>query len=107
MRMRHLMVAAALSGTCVSVACVSGARAADAPPDPLRASYYDAFKGKKIVFVVMSMGMDIDQGWMGLVNAQARELGYQVEVRDSNWKPDAGAQALSSVIAEKPDIIMV
>ena len=53
------------------------------------------------------MGFDLTEGWaMGLREA-LEPLGVKFEVRDPNWNTDAGAQAITSLIAEKPDVIVV
>jgi hypothetical protein len=31
--------------------------------DEMRIKYYDAFKGKRVVFVPMSLGFDLPSGW--------------------------------------------
>ena len=54
----------------------------------------------------ISMGFDLTQGWYAAMKRQADELGYEIIVRDPNWNIDAGAQALSQLIDEKPDILI-
>jgi ribose transport system substrate-binding protein len=75
--------------------------------DGLVLKYLDAFKGKKVAFVPISMGFDMPQAWMAVVQHDAKRLGYELVIRDPNWNMDAGAQALEQLIAEKPDIIIV
>nr|WP_223228141.1 sugar ABC transporter substrate-binding protein [Lutimaribacter pacificus] len=53
------------------------------------------------------MGFDLSQAWSHQLETQANELGYGYEVRDPNWSTDAGAQALTQLISEKPDVIVV
>jgi ABC-type sugar transport system substrate-binding protein len=74
--------------------------------DGLSISYYQKLKGKKVAFVPISMGFDLTQGWLAAMKRQADELGYEIIVRDPNWNIDAGAQALSQLIDEKPDILI-
>ncbi|MEX0405269.1 sugar ABC transporter substrate-binding protein [Aquibium sp. LZ166] len=74
--------------------------------DGLAPQYYEAFKGKKVAFVPISMGFDLTQGWMAAVQRDADRLGYELIIRDPNWSIDAGAQALEQLIIEKPDIII-
>jgi ABC-type sugar transport system substrate-binding protein len=69
--------------------------------------YYDSFKGKKVVLIVISSGMDIAQGIAAGLTRQAQDLGYQISVRDYNWNNDQGAQAISQAISEKPDVLVV
>lgn len=75
--------------------------------DPSRAVYLEAFEGKTVAFVPMSMGFDLTQAWGHQLQSQAEELGYDVIIRDPNWSTEAGAQALTQLISEKPDIIVV
>ena len=65
------------------------------------------FKGKKVAFVPIAMGFDLAQAWNSQLAKQAEELGYSYVVRDPNWSTEAGAQALTQLIAEKPDLIVV
>jgi ABC-type sugar transport system substrate-binding protein len=75
--------------------------------DPNRAPYLDAFKGRTVAFLPLSMGFDLTEGWGAMMKHQAETMGYKFEVRDPNWNTDAGAQALTQLIAEKPDVIVV
>ena len=74
--------------------------------DGLSNAYYQKLKGKKVAFVPITMGFDLTQGWYAAMKRQADELGYEIIVRDPNWSIDAGAQALSQLIDEKPDILI-
>jgi ribose transport system substrate-binding protein len=69
--------------------------------------YYDTFKGKKVVLIVISSGMDIAQGIAAGIERQSKDLGYDLSVRDYNWNNDQGAQLISQVISEKPDVLVV
>ncbi|MFK5980690.1 MAG: sugar ABC transporter substrate-binding protein [Rhizobiaceae bacterium] len=74
--------------------------------DGLAPEYYAVFKGKKIAFVPLSMGFDLTQGWNAAMQRSAKELGYEIIIRDSNWSVEAGAQAIEQLIIEKPDILI-
>lgn len=67
----------------------------------------ETFKGRKVAFVPISMGFDLTQAWSHQMQEGAKKLGYDYYVRDPNWSTDAGAQALTQIIADKPDIIVV
>lgn len=75
--------------------------------DPARASHYAAFKGKRVVFVPIAMGFDLTEGWAAGIRSALEPLGVKFDIRDPNWNTDAGAQAITSLIAEKPDAIVV
>jgi len=42
-----------------------------------------------------------------MLQRQAKELGYTVEVRDANWSTETGARALTTAINEKPDLVVL
>jgi ribose transport system substrate-binding protein len=58
--------------------------------DPTRTDYYEKIKGKRVVFVPVAMGFDLTEGWNALMQRQARELGYTVEVRIGARKRASG-----------------
>lgn len=81
--------------------------AADRYDDGMSASYYKVLQGKKVGFVPISMGFDLPQGWHAAMKRQADLLGYEIIVRDPNWSSEAGIQAITSLINEKPDLLLV
>lgn len=66
-----------------------------------------ALKGKTVAFVPTSLGYDLTDGWNTMVSRQLEPLGVKWIVRDPKWSTDAGALAISSLIAEKPDVLLV
>src|SRR5579872_985020 len=105
--MRSKLVVTFLIGTLAVLTAATAAARADGLVDPSRAGYLDAFKNKKVAFVPIAMGFDLAQAWNSQLAKQAKELGYSYVVRDPNWSTEAGAQALTQLIAEKPDVIVV
>lgn len=99
-----LTISAALAA---SLAMGGIAHAANSMNDPARDGYYETFKGKHVVFVPVFMGLDLTEGWSKMMAKQAEALGYSYEVRNSNFNTAAGAQTLTSLINEKPDVIVV
>ncbi|HXF45795.1 MAG TPA: sugar ABC transporter substrate-binding protein [Burkholderiaceae bacterium] len=75
--------------------------------DPTRRPYYEAFKGKRVVFVPVAMGFDLTEGWAAGLREALEPLGMKFEVRDPNWNTNAGAQVITTLIAEKPDVLVV
>ena len=75
--------------------------------DPRRVDYFKTFEGKTIAFVPVSMGIDLTEGWAAVMKSQADRLGMKLEVRDAHFSADAGAQAITTLISEKPDILVV
>jgi len=85
----------------------SAALAQNSMNDPARDGYIATMKDKKVVFVPVFMGLDLTEGWSRMMAKQAAALGYKYEVRNSNFNTAAGAQTLTSLITEKPDVIVV
>lgn len=75
--------------------------------DPARDGYLSTMKDRRVVFVPVFMGLDLTEGWSKMMAKQAAALGYKYEVRNSNFNTAAGAQTLTSLITEKPDVIVV
>ena len=75
--------------------------------DPARLDYYKALKGKKIVFIPVAMGSYLTDGWADTLRGLATDVGMDFSIRDPNFNIDAGAQAITSLISEKPDVIVV
>jgi ribose transport system substrate-binding protein len=104
MSFRSTLAAATLAATMASMGL---AHAQNSMDDPARDGYYNALKGKRVVFVPVFMGLDLTEGWSKMMAKQATALGYKYEVRNSNFNTAAGAQTLTSLITEKPDVIVV
>jgi ABC-type sugar transport system substrate-binding protein len=66
-----------------------------------------ALQGKTVAFVPISMGFDLPQAWSAAIQKAADKWGFKLEIRDPNWDPAAGVQALSQLITEKPNLIVV
>lgn len=77
--------------------------------DPERTRYYEIFKGKRVVFVPVFMGLDLTEGWSKVMSLQAKRLGYSYEVRNANFNTSAGVQILTQLLNEKqkPDVVVV
>jgi ribose transport system substrate-binding protein len=94
----------------IALACLalgpSVARADEGLVDKMRQPTLDAYAGKHIVFVPMSMSFDLPQGWAAVMQKEADRLGYKLDIRDSNWSTDTGTRAITQAITEKPDIII-
>lgn len=75
--------------------------------NPNRNAYLQALKGKRVIYIPMTMQTDVTLAWNKMMQRQAKELDYAVEVRDANWNTDAGARALTSAISAKPDLVVL
>ena len=66
-----------------------------------------ALKGKTVAYVPISMGFDLTQAWAAAIQHAADKWGFKLVIRDPNWDVGAGVQALSQLIAQKPDVLVV
>jgi ribose transport system substrate-binding protein len=85
----------------------AGASFAQGIDDPTRDPYFSSFEGKTVAFVPISMGFDLTEGWAAGLKKALVPLGVEFIIRDPNWSTDAGAQAITSLITEKPDVMVV
>lgn len=91
---------------CTAVA-VAGPALAQGIDDPNRAPFYEALQGKRVAYVPVAMGFDLTEGWAAGLRAALEPMGVTFDIRDPNWNTDAGAQAITALITEKPDVIVV
>jgi len=103
MTIRKLLTAAAAIG----MLTLGQAHAEEGLVDEIRQPTLDALKGRKVVFVPMSMSFDLPEGWAAVMKKEADRLGYTLDIRDANWSTDTGTRAITQVITEKPDILVV
>jgi ribose transport system substrate-binding protein len=99
--------AAVTAGALFIAAAATGLARGAEYNDGQSVKYYDNFKGKKVIAIVISSGLDVAQGFTAGLIGQARDLGYELSIRDYNWNNDQGAQAISQAISEKPDVLVI
>ncbi|WP_213953829.1 MULTISPECIES: sugar ABC transporter substrate-binding protein [unclassified Variovorax] len=75
--------------------------------EPFREGYKKALDGKTVGFIPVAMGFDLSQGWFNGLKKELEPSGMKVVVRDPNWNTNAGAQAFTALIAEKPAVIVI
>jgi ribose transport system substrate-binding protein len=75
--------------------------------EPFRDGYKKALAGKTVGFIPVAMGFDLAEGWYDGLKKQLEPAGIKVVVRDPNWNTNAGAQAFTTLIAEKPAVIII
>lgn len=75
--------------------------------EPFRAGYAKALAGKTVGYIPVAMGFDLTQGWYDGLKKDLEPSGMKVVVRDPNWNTNAGAQAFTALIAEKPAVIVL
>ena len=104
--MRKIQFASAL-GCALSLTAMATHVVAQGIDDPRRADYFKTFAGKTIAFVPVTMGIDLTEGWASVMKKQADRLGMKFEIRDPQFSADRGAEAITALIAEKPDVLVV
>jgi ribose transport system substrate-binding protein len=75
--------------------------------EPFQASFKAALAGKTVGYIPVAMNFDLTEGWYAGVKKELEPYGMKVIVRDANWSTNAGAQALTTLISEKPAAIIV
>ncbi len=100
--MTSILLAVPVAGCDNKPVVVERTRAGNPYPE-----YYGALRGKRIGFVPIAMGFDLTEAWLAGMQRQAKDLGYEIVVRDPNWSIETGIQAINSLIAEKPDVLVI
>lgn len=95
----------------LSVFAMTSLQSADAQAlkgldEPGRDEYVDMMKGKKVAYLPIALSFDLTRGWLEGIKKELEPLGVEIIVRDPNWNTNAGAQALTTLITNKPDIII-
>jgi ribose transport system substrate-binding protein len=73
----------------------------------LRAGYDKAIVGKTIAFLPIATGVPLMDEWGRAIKTEAESRGMKFVVRDPANNPTAMQQALSALIDDKPDVIVV
>ncbi|WP_374385098.1 sugar ABC transporter substrate-binding protein [Dongia sp.] len=64
-------------------------------------------KGKKVIFVPISMGISLTEAWAKRMREHAAIYGYSFDVRDAAFNTGAMSELLAKAISEKPDVLVV
>src|ERR1700722_3125386 len=70
--------------------------------EPFQGPFKAALEGKTVAFVPVAMNFDLTEGWFAGLKRDLEAYGVKVIVRDPYWSTDAGAQAVTTLISEKP-----
>ena len=73
----------------------------------LRADYDKAVKGKTIAFLPIALGVPLQDEWNRVLKQEADWRGMKYVVRDPNNNPAAMQQALTALVNDKPDVLIV
>lgn len=75
--------------------------------DPYRDSTLASIAGNTVAYVPILHAVDLSQGWYQGMRDELEPLGVKFVIRDANLNTNTGAQALTTLIAEKPAVIVV
>jgi ribose transport system substrate-binding protein len=103
--MTGLMAAAAIASGPAAVRAQeeSGTKTAH----ELRADYDKNLKGKTIAFLPIATGVPLMDEWGRVIKTEAEWRGMKFVVRDPNNNPSAMQQALTALVDQKPDVLIV
>ncbi len=106
---RHLSRLLAGGILCAGLAAGAGQALAQGKglDEPFRQPYLKALEGKTVAYVPLAMNVDLMQGWYAGLKKELEPLGVKFVLRDANWSTNAGAQAVTTLLSEKPDVIVV
>ena len=97
-----------LIGTALAAAGMrAGAGAGKGIDEPFQGALQGALTGKTVAYVPVAMGFDLAEGWFAGLKKELEPYGMKVVVRDPNWSTNAGAQAVTTLITEKPAVIIL
>ncbi len=88
-------------------AIVTPALAQQGLDEPFQKSFKEALAGKTVAFVPVAMNFDLTEGWWAGVKRELAPFGMKFELRDPNWNTNAGAQAVTSLLSEKPAVMII
>lgn len=74
--------------------------------EQLRAQFDKALKGKTVAWAPVWLGV-LESEWTRVMKAHFDDYGIKFEVRDANFKSDVQLQAVSALINEHPDVLVV
>jgi ribose transport system substrate-binding protein len=101
---RALSVTALVGGPAVALA---QEEAGTKTAHELRADYDKNVKGKTIAFLPIATGVPLMDEWGTVIKTEAEWRGMNFVIRDPNNNPAAMQQALTALVDEKPDVIVV
>jgi len=73
----------------------------------LRASFDKALQGKTIAYLPIILGVPLEDEWGRVLKEESEWRGMKLVVRDPNNNPSAMQQALTALVDQKPDVLIV
>ena len=75
--------------------------------EPFQKPFKESLAGKTVAYVPVAMNFDLTEGWYAGMKKELEPYGVKFEIRDPNWNTNAGAQAVTSLISEKPAVMVI
>ena len=101
------IVKAALLALGLATAASAPALAQQGLDEPFQKPFKEALAGKTVAFVPVAMNFDLTEGWFAGLKKELEPYGVKFELRDPNWSTNAGAQAVTTLISEKPAVMVI
>lgn len=95
-------VAVALASTAIAAGKISGKT-----ERMVRSDYVTSLEGKTVAYVPISLGLPLSDYWHYGIQSSAEAAGMNFVVKDPAWKVDAMTQAISALISENVDYLVV
>ncbi|MFL9500203.1 sugar ABC transporter substrate-binding protein [Rhodopseudomonas palustris] len=100
-------IAKVITAALALAAITAPAQAQQGLDEPFQQQFREALAGKTVAYVPVAMNVDITEAWYAGLKKELEPYGVKVVVRDPNWSTSAGAQALTTLISEKPAVIVI
>src|SRR5271156_875923 len=101
------IIKTALLGLGLTAVAAAPALAQKGLDEPIQAAFKEALAGNTGAFVPVAMNFDLTEGWFAGLKKELEPYGIKVVVRDPNWSTNAGAQAVTTLISEKPAAMVI
>ena len=96
-----------VTALCLLAATAVPALAQKGLDEPFQGPFKKDLDGKVVAYVPVAMNFDLAQGWYAGVKHELEPWGVKIEVRDPNWSTNAGAQAVTTLLSEKPAVMII
>ena len=81
--------------------------AQNSPRQNMRKNFDGAVRGKTVAWVPITLGNPLGDAWTAAMSRSFKKYGVKLIVRDPNFNSNAQLQAVTSLISEKPDVLIV
>lgn len=103
----NLVTRAVIIGFAMAGAACGPALAQQGLDEPFQKPFKEALAGKTVAYVPVAMSFDLAEGWYAGLKKDLGPYGVKFELRDPNWNTNAGAQAVTSLISQKPAAMVI